>query len=194
METVVLVSQHRNQFYRRRKSHISDRFGCSPLKSFGDINCRNFYSGAGILPTPSYNGSSFPTKASSLLKTPSSYVNSTSNAKISPLSISPKGMSKCTSCTDELSYSELWAGPTYCNSPPPSSLPIPKFSFLEKRNISLDTPVTPSGIQSHSIASSAPPSPEGESLSSPALSKTRPFSRDVSATKDLRRILHLDEQ
>ncbi|PIA31734.1 hypothetical protein AQUCO_04900196v1 [Aquilegia coerulea] len=177
METLVLVAQHRNQYYTRRKSQFSDRFGCSPSKGFKDINCRTFHSGAGILPTPSFN--------SSLLKTPSyANANSTSNGKITTFSITPpKALNNCTSFDDELSYSELWAGPTYCNSPPPSSLPIPKFSFREKRSISLDIPVN-----------SAQPSPDGESVPSPTLLKTRHFSRDVSATKDLRRILHLDEQ
>ncbi|KAJ4910313.1 Uncharacterized protein Rs2_04934 [Raphanus sativus] len=35
-----------------------------------------------------------------------------------------------------LSYSELWAGPTYSNSPPPTSLPMPNFSLRQNRTVS----------------------------------------------------------
>ncbi|KAI3788168.1 hypothetical protein L2E82_00880 [Cichorium intybus] len=48
---------------------------------------------------------------------------------------------------NELFYSELWVGPAYSNSPPPSSLSIPNFSVKQKRTVSLDLPsVSASGV------------------------------------------------
>ncbi|CBI28709.3 unnamed protein product, partial [Vitis vinifera] len=52
METLLVVPQHRNQYYGRSKAHGSDRFVSSPSSDFREINCRTFESGAGILPTP----------------------------------------------------------------------------------------------------------------------------------------------
>ncbi|KAK9281403.1 hypothetical protein L1049_004303 [Liquidambar formosana] len=88
----------------------------------------------------------------------------------------------------DFSFSELWAGPAYSNSPPPSSLPIPKFSLKPKRTVSLDLPVSASDIEMHPIARSAPPSPSRDPYTSP-----RDFFLSAdSATKTLRRILNLD--
>lgn len=67
---------------------------------------------------------------------------------------------------------DLWAGPAYSNSPPPSSLPIPKFSLCQKRAASLDVP-----------AKSAPVSLTSELKSSADF---------FVATENLRRILNLD--
>lgn len=55
---------------------------------------------------------------------------------------------------DEFSFSELWAGPAYSNSPPPSSLPMPKFSLRTKRNASLEFPTSASDIDLRPIAKS----------------------------------------
>ena len=83
--------------------------------------------------------------------------------------------------------SELWAGPTYSNSPPPSSLPIPKFSVRPKRSVSLDFPGSCPEVEMQLRANSAPSSPRWEHS---------PFARDdglfVSATNTLRRILNLN--
>ncbi|KAG2297538.1 hypothetical protein Bca52824_044207 [Brassica carinata] len=45
-----------------------------------------------------------------------------------------------------LSYSELWAGPTYSNSPPSTSVPIPKFSLRQRRTVSLTFPSPDSAV------------------------------------------------
>lgn len=81
--------------------------------------------------------------------------------------------------------SELWAGPTYSNSPPPSSLPIPKFFVKPKRSVSLDLPGSCPEVEMQLHAKSAPSSPRrGDS----------PYAGDIfdSATMDLRRILNLN--
>ncbi|KAL3849876.1 hypothetical protein ACJIZ3_011758 [Penstemon smallii] len=88
----------------------------------------------------------------------------------------------------EIHFSERWAGPAYSNSPPPSSLPIPKFSLRPKRSVSLDLPKSPSEIDFHYIAKSAPVSPTREHSPSPS----DLFDSADCATKTLRRILNLD--
>ncbi|CAL0310350.1 unnamed protein product [Lupinus luteus] len=52
-------------------------------------------------------------------------------------------------CDRSLLFSELWAGPTYMNSPPPSSLPIPKFSVTPARTVSLDLSGSSPEIEMH---------------------------------------------
>ncbi|MBA0736423.1 hypothetical protein Gogos_009979 [Gossypium gossypioides] len=85
-------------------------------------------------------------------------------------------------------YSELWAGPAYSNSPPPSSLPIPKFSLRVKRTVSLDLPAAYPIVDVHQTAKSAPASPTREL--DPSVAEV--FCSAASATKALRRILNLD--
>lgn len=215
METLVAVAQHKNQYYGRVKSNGSGRFGASPSGNFRDLNCRAFESGAGILPTPIKTSSVPVTKRSSYVsfpsspKTPSPSVShnsqcfdgttkSKTGVKSNPIGINFKSRNydrsfneKISSEFETFSYSELWAGPAYSNSPPPSSLPIPKFFMRPKRTVSLDLPVTndASDIEiPHPIAKSAPASPTR---------KHGNFTRDIflsadSATKTLRRILNLD--
>ncbi|MBA0686207.1 hypothetical protein Goari_013822 [Gossypium aridum] len=85
-------------------------------------------------------------------------------------------------------YRELWAGPAYSNSPPPSSLPIPKFSLRVKRTVSLDLPAADPFVDVHPTGNSAPASLTGELHPSVA----ELFGCDDSATKTLRlRILKL---
>lgn len=94
-----------------------------------------------------------------------------------------------------ISVTENWAGPAYSCSPPPSSLPFPKFSLQQRRCVSLELP--PAGgefseaISDASLlvsSQSAPASPSGKA---PII--VQDFGLDVvSATKDLRRILNLD--
>ncbi|KAL0302109.1 UNVERIFIED_CONTAM: hypothetical protein Sangu_2502500 [Sesamum angustifolium] len=88
----------------------------------------------------------------------------------------------------EFSLSERWAGPAYSNSPPPSSLPIPRFSMHPKRTVSLDFPTVASDIDLRPVAKSAPASPTRERSPSPSCL----FDTADSATKTLRRILNLD--
>jgi hypothetical protein len=206
METLV-VAQHRNQYYSQSKSSGPVQFGSSPSRDFGGINCRSYQSGAGILPTPlkacstSVTKQCFYSPSSSLPDTPSpthsdSKTHSKTTVKSAPININLKACRKERAFSEDvanerLSFSELWAGPTYSNSPPPSSLPIPKFSLRPKRTASLDLPLSvPEMIKTHHpMAKSAPPSPTREHQSS-----TRDIFRTAdSATKTLRRILNLDE-
>ncbi|OVA15502.1 hypothetical protein BVC80_9035g16 [Macleaya cordata] len=194
METLIL-SQHRSQYYSRSSSQDSDRFGSSPSRGFREINCRTFQSGAGILPTPykSFNSpSSVSNKSCTSPKTPQSvkpncdedeHLKNSNNSHPIPIN-----SVKDRSFSDDFSYSELWAGPAYSNSPPPSSLPLPKFSLRQKRSASFELPVPPSGITIHQFAKSAPTSPTRES----SKSASDFFLNVDSATKDLRRILNLD--
>jgi len=180
METLVVVPHNRNQYCSGSKSRGTNRFGSSPSRGFKEINCRTFESGGGILPSPpsvfhSFNGCHEPRSAGFYSEPPKP------SKRSNPIAISLKPTTKGPSFDEdieEFSYSELWAGPAYSNSPPPSSLPIPKFSLCQKRSVSLDLPLPSSGIELPPVAKSAPPSPTRDSFS--------------SATENLRRILHLD--
>lgn len=99
-----------------------------------------------------------------------------------------------------LHMTENWAGPAYSNSPPPSSLPLPKFSMRQLRSVSLELPSNNDEFGGVVTAAttpgfhSAPPSPtrDAPEYSLPR-GKMQGFSLDVaSATKNLRRILNLD--
>ncbi|KAL4602957.1 hypothetical protein ACB092_10G090500 [Castanea dentata] len=219
METLVVVAQHRNhhhhhQYYSRSsngKAHGSGRFGFrfgSSVPSRG-INCRSYQSGAGILPTPFKAFYTPVTKHTCSPSSPPSQSYSSSDcntthpsAKSAPIDIVRNGCEKeaafigdestngcsceCECGSEGLSFCELWAGPTYSNSPPPSSLPIPKFSLMPKRTVSLDLPSGSDLVADnnhHPIAKSAPPSPTREHSN---------CTRDMFATKTLRRILNLD--
>ncbi|KAJ0112991.1 hypothetical protein Patl1_03348 [Pistacia atlantica] len=214
METLVVVAQHKNQYYGRVKPNGSGR-----SRNFRDVNCRAFESGAGILPTPIRTSSASVTKRSSSFvsfnsssssKTPSSSVNgnvnsvdniptkSKTSARSNPIAINMKTprnerpfTGKLLGEFETLSLSELWAGPAYSNSPPPSSLPIPKFSMQPKRTVSLDLPVMADEAaveMDRPMAKSAPSSPTRD-----LIGRTRDiFLSADSATKTLRRILNLD--
>ncbi|KAH9294557.1 hypothetical protein KI387_040240 [Taxus chinensis] len=52
------------------------------------------------------------------------------------------------------SPTENWAGPAYSNSPPPSSLPLPKFSMRQMRSASLELP-SASGEFSEALSTEA---------------------------------------
>eukprot|EP00262_Sarcandra_glabra_P006860 TRINITY_DN1941_c0_g3_i1.p1 TRINITY_DN1941_c0_g3~~TRINITY_DN1941_c0_g3_i1.p1 ORF type:complete len:195 (-),score=16.09 TRINITY_DN1941_c0_g3_i1:43-627(-) len=190
METLVALAQHRNQYYSRNKSQIADRFGTSPSRGFKEINCRTFHSGSGILPPP---------LTPPVYKNPPQPVNSPHEddkipktiRKSSPIPINIKVSAKGTPSNDDFTYSELWAGPAYSNSPPPSSLPIPKFSLRQKRTASFELPPPASEIMIHPLSKSAPASPTRDTRDSYLYSSDF-FLSAASATKDLRRILHLD--
>ncbi|KAE8660659.1 transducin family protein [Hibiscus syriacus] len=209
METLVVVAQHRNQYCSRVKPHGPARFGSSPpSRNFRGVNCRTFQSGSGLLPTPfKYNSTpltkqpSSPPFSPSSPQTPSPFadgIHSKAKAtrKSSPIPIkgnrTPRNGKPF---TQEISgegflFSELWAGPAYSNSPPPSSLPIPKFSLRVKRTVSLDSPATAPVVDVYQTAKSAPASPTREL--SPSVAELFRGADSVSATMALRRILNLD--
>lgn len=207
-----MVAQHRNQYYSRSKNHGPERFGSfgSPTsKDFRGINCRTFQSGSGLLPTPIRSFSSPVANGSFSPKTPSNPVNSrtvepknskkltqSSSAIPIPMKLKVDVDSRELACSfsGDFNFSERWAGPAYSNSPPPSSLPIPKFSVRPKRTVSLDLPSSSSSdIDFHPVAKSAPASPIREriSCSNDLLDDDVGVSVD-SATKTLCRILNLD--
>ncbi|XWS36313.1 hypothetical protein CRYUN_Cryun20dG0074700 [Craigia yunnanensis] len=205
METLVVGSQHRNQYCSRVKPHGPARFGPSPSRNFSGINCRTFQSGAGLFLTPFKYSSTPITKrassppsssSSSSPNTPSPFPDGTHSTtrKSTPIPINnnrtPRnGKSFGEKISEEgFLYSELWAGPAYSNSPPPSSLPIPKFSLRGKRTVSLDLPAADPVIDVLPTAKSAPASPAREL--NPSVAEL--FNSADSATKTLRRILNLD--
>ncbi|XWS31556.1 hypothetical protein CRYUN_Cryun23aG0086400 [Craigia yunnanensis] len=202
METLVVVAQHRNQYCSRAKPRGPARFGSSPSRNFRGINCRTFQSGAGLLPTPfKYSSTpitklpSSPPSSSSSPKTPFPFTDGTKTTrKSSPIPINNNRTPRNDkSFNEEISgegflYSELWAGPAYSNSPPPSSLPIPKFSLRVKRTVSLDLPAADPVVDVYPTAKSAPASPTREL--NPSVAEL--FCSADSATKTLRRILNLD--
>ncbi|KAG6571464.1 hypothetical protein SDJN03_28192, partial [Cucurbita argyrosperma subsp. sororia] len=201
MEAVIVVEQHRNQYYGRIEPHGPARFESPPSRDFRGMNCRSFQSGAGILPTPlkaCISGTKHVYPSSP--KTPPTCLSSNAgngkqlaSVKSAPIPITAKFSNKNSALHEEFydrnfSFSELWAGPTYSNSPPPSSLPIPKFS-VAKRTKSLELPRSAPEFEMHRpSAKSAPPSPTRELESSSRFI----FHSADSATKTLRRILNLD--
>lgn len=211
-----MVVAQQDQFHSRSRGRNHGSFGSYPSRDFREINCRTFQSGSGILPIPlkalsppvtkqsSHNSPKTPSAAPSVVKkhfqpdqnpkhtkgiTKSSSVPITIDIRHADYSV--KGNTRGPE-NDNFFYSELWAGPAYSNSPPPSSLPIPKFSIKPKRTVSLDLPsVSASDIDLLTpLAKSAPPSPTREHHKS----SRRDFfsSDDEFATKTLRRILNLD--
>eukprot|EP00252_Welwitschia_mirabilis_P021733 TRINITY_DN565_c0_g2_i1.p1 TRINITY_DN565_c0_g2~~TRINITY_DN565_c0_g2_i1.p1 ORF type:complete len:509 (+),score=86.45 TRINITY_DN565_c0_g2_i1:812-2338(+) len=92
---------------------------------------------------------------------------------------------------------ENWAGPAFTNSPPPSSLPLPRFPMRQLRSVSLELPPrrdefdgSPAVAGSMSAPSSPPRYPSDNASNG---AKLQGVSEDtVSATKSLRRILKLD--
>nr|GEW62230.1 hypothetical protein [Tanacetum cinerariifolium] len=93
---------------------------------------------------------------------------------------------------NEFFCSELWAGPAYSTSPPPSSLPIPNFSIKPKRTVSLDLhTVSASDVDLlASLSKSEPTSPTSGGRKGSEMEFVN--GSDDSATKTLRRILNLD--
>ncbi|KAL4325581.1 hypothetical protein GQ457_11G002920 [Hibiscus cannabinus] len=195
METLV-VAEHRNQYCNRVQPHGPARFGSSPSSNFRGINCRTFQSGSGLLPTPFKFSSTPVTKQPSSPKSPSPFADGTHSRITRRSSAIPingnrnhrKDMAFNEISGDGFMYSELWAGPAYSNSPPPSSLPIPKFSLRAKRTMSLDLPAADPVVDVYPTAKSAPSSPTREL--SPSVVEL--FRSVDSATKTLRCILNLD--
>lgn len=188
MEAIVVFPEQRNHHHRhpgaRSKSSGPHFSSPPPSGGFRGMNCRAFYSGGcmGVFPSPSPLPSR--TYSSPEPKTPKQQQHRRHGGKRSrPISISPS--------TSPPSRSELWAGPAFSNSPPPSSLPIPKFSLRQKRSISLELPPVEysDDVEVRPHARSAPSSPIGGS--------GYEFFNDnetasALATENLRRILQLD--
>lgn len=205
METLVAAAaQHKHQYYTTRStSQGLARFNSSPPTKFEEINCRISCAADGILPTPlralstPVNRHNPPSLKITASAPPTEPGRTKPAKKSSPIPIRRKAICD-EKFSDEgffdecLSLSERWAGPTYSNSPPPSSVPIPKFLQLPKRTKSLTLPNVASSdhVSVHLISKSAPASPTRE-FSPPPISKDLLRSAD-SATKTLRRILNLD--
>ncbi|KAG5246225.1 mucin-5AC [Salix suchowensis] len=209
METLV-VAQHRNQYYSGVKPQRPAKFGSAPSKHFG-ISIAGLFIPGGVTSSPFQTSTTPATKstthappASHPPKTPPPAAKSHSvdigrfktASKSSPITINVKTPRKEISfnemgfVNENLLFSELWAGPAYSNSPPPSSLPIPKFSMRPpKRTVSLDSPVSDyADFDVQPTVKSAPASPSREH--SPCIRDM--FLSADSATKTLRRILNLD--
>ncbi|GFP81986.1 hypothetical protein PHJA_000341900 [Phtheirospermum japonicum] len=187
METLVVVSHHRDhhQCYGRNRGNSPVKFNSHG--KFSGISCRTFQSGSGLLPTPFKNAFSSPfspkTPSPCFPKTQNSSKRHNTKSRSMPIPIK-FDFDK----NEGFNFSERWAGPAYSNSPPPSSLPLPKFSLPPKRTVSLDFPKIASEIDVHPIAKSAPSSPTRAC----SLSPDDLFDSADSATKTLRRILNLD--
>ncbi|XP_062204988.1 early nodulin-20-like [Phragmites australis] len=184
MEALMVISEHRNPHHRHsggRSKSSGPHFSSPPSsRGFRGMNCRSFHSAAcvGLLPSPP----SSPTRTYSCPepKTPKQQLRH-GGKRSRPISISPS--------KSPPSRSELWAGPAFSNSPPPSSLPIPKFSLRQKRSISLELPPVERSddVEVRQHAKSAPSSPVGGS--------GYDFfdnNETAIATENLRRILQLD--
>lgn len=206
MKTLVVVPHHRNhhQHYDRNPGHSSAKlasFEDVAAGRFQGINCMTSQHRAGLLPTPTKPcSSSIPVikrafSASFSPKTPSPTINgrlksSKRNTKSCaiPIPFNIKFENNDRSPDDGLHFSERWAGPAYSNSPPPSSLPMPKFSFQPSRTVSLDLATSPCENDLCFIMKSAPVSPSREHSRFPG----DLYNSPDSATKTLRRILNLD--
>ena len=185
----MVIPEQRNHHHRHPgpRSKPSGPHFTSPSSSrgFRGMNCRSFHSGGCIGVLPPSPPPPARTYSSPEAKTPKQQQQLLRHGgkRTRPISISPS--------TSPPSRSELWAGPAFSNSPPPSSLPIPKFSLCQKRSISLELPpAEPSDdVEVRPHAKSAPSSPVGGS--------GYDFFSDnetatAIATENLRRILQLD--
>ena len=186
MQALVIIPEQRNHHHRHpgpRSKSSGPHFSSPPTsRGFRGMNCRSFHSGGcvGVLPSPPPPPAR--TYSSPEPKTPKQQPRH-GGKRSRPISISPS--------TSPPTHSELWAGPAFSNSPPPSSLPIPKFSLRQKRSISLELPPVERSVdvEVRLHAKSAPSSPvEGSGYDF--------FNDDAIAsaiaTENLRRILQLD--
>ncbi|XP_073144838.1 uncharacterized protein [Henckelia pumila] len=206
MKTLVVVPHHRNhhQYYDRNPGHDRKKlasFEDDVAGHFQGINCRISQRGAGLLPTPTkFCSSTIPVikrafSASFSPKTPSpttigsqqSYKRNSKSCAI-PIPFNIRFENNDRSPNDVFHFSERWAGPAYSNSPPPSSLPIPKFSFQPSRTVSLDLATSSPENDLCLFMKSAPASPSREHSPLPG----DLYNSPDSATKTLRRILNLD--
>jgi len=181
MEALLVMPEQRNHRSGGRRKSSGPHFSVPPpSRGFRGMNCRSFHSGVcgGLLPSPPPPPAR--TYSSPEPKTPKQHQPRHSGKRSRPISISPS--------TSPPSRPELWAGPAFSNSPPPSSLPIPTFSLRQKRSVSLELPPAERcDVEVRPHAKSAPSSPMGGSRFD--------FFNDKDtaiATENLRRILQLD--
>ncbi|CAA7388202.1 unnamed protein product [Spirodela intermedia] len=187
MEILTIISHHRS-YDNGGRTQIADAYRSSPSRGLRGINCRTYESKMGILPAPSYeiipSGSPQVTSQRSV---PFYSEPAKQPRRSNPITIGPRLAKKVLSFDDELCDSERWAGPTYSNSPPPSSLPMPNFSLCQ-RTVSFEISRPIFGNEDRPHAKSAPSSPDKKSY----FSSSDFFIRTDTATQGLRRILHLD--
>uniref|UniRef100_A0ACD5TUU2 Uncharacterized protein n=1 Tax=Avena sativa TaxID=4498 RepID=A0ACD5TUU2_AVESA len=189
METLVISQQrshhHHHHHYGRRRKQSPHFSSPHPVRGYQAFNCRAFHSSVsiGILPSPPTPPPARPARTySPEPKTPKQQQQLHNGKKRSrAIPISPS--------RPPPSPPELWAGPAYSNSPPPSSLPIPKFSLHQKRSVSLELPAADRSEHVEVLvhAKSAP--------STPTAGSGAGFFSDndtAIATENLRRILHLE--
>ncbi|KAL9239678.1 hypothetical protein vseg_013979 [Gypsophila vaccaria] len=212
METLLAVAHHRNQYYSNqyygggcRKGSSSSspvRFGPLLSNGFTGVNCRAFEAGVGLLPSPCMGYVSPVSSRRFLARKPQvpcgggisrseGVKKSKRIVKSSPIAIQFEGGCggvKGRELRDGVSSLERWAGPAYSNSPPPSSLPMPKFDMKPKRTVSLELSAFESDLKLPPMSKSAPTTPTSKCSRSSADF----FSDGDSATKTLRRILNLD--
>lgn len=205
METVFAVAHHRNhhQSYSRNRGNGTPKGGSFGSASGGleGVSCRIYQPGSGLFLTQlkSYSTLTPVTKrafsSSFLLKTLSPPVKE--NQKSSkrdekncsyPIPIDIKYEDNKRLINDDFHFYERWAGPTYSNSPPPSSLPVPTFSVQPRQSISLDLDSPTSEIGLRNTVKSVPTSPSRDHISLDG----DIFDSADTATKTLRRILNLD--
>ncbi|KAH9617715.1 hypothetical protein KSS87_017221, partial [Heliosperma pusillum] len=156
MATMLAVAHHRNEYHiGYRKGDSRARFGSLSSRRFMDVNCRAVEGGVGLLPSP-FKGYGSPVSNRGLLSPKPEYLHAGVTGgrsksedvkqlkkvvKSSPIAIKGGSGSKVEKESREnVCFSELWAGPAYSNSPPPTSLPMPKFDMKPKRCVSLDLP------------------------------------------------------
>ncbi|CAN8308629.1 unnamed protein product [Cochlearia groenlandica] len=156
METLIVEEEeHRNQYYEKKKKKKKKK--ASSKAAFRQINCRAFDSGVGLLPLPNR------TTITKVSLDSMPYVQSPP----SPKSVLPVFNDR--------------TRPTYSNSPPPASVPIPKFYLEQKKTVS-------SSFNAREVARSAPVSLATSYVDKPF----RSSSSNASATMTLRRMLNLE--
>ena len=187
METLTVVARH--QSYDNRRMDIPDVLQFSPSRTLKGLNCRAYESKTGIPPSPSQSFINFGSPGMSGQKmTLPLYPDPVKECtRSNPISIRSTPTLKLAPFKDDQCDTELWAGPAYSNSPPPSSLPMPNFSLC-RRSESFEAHRHKFQISDLRPVKSVPSSPEKQSY----LSSAEFFTGTNPATKGLRRMLNLE--
>ncbi|KAG7025517.1 hypothetical protein SDJN02_12013, partial [Cucurbita argyrosperma subsp. argyrosperma] len=203
MKTLMIVEQYRYEFFTLFKNLGMSRLGNFTIKEDREENQNRLsnQSGTGFRPVP-LEMSSIPVcrPSSPKIQPPSTDCNPkpiSPTPRSDPIPISPEicdDFDEHCCYNKSSSYPELWAGPTYSNSPPASSLPMPNFSIRRNIILSLQLPTgsTAQAIRrTQPIVKSAPPSPTRGHNHRPSSSREL-FHGVDDATRTLKQILHLD--
>ncbi|XP_022953295.1 uncharacterized protein LOC111455884 [Cucurbita moschata] len=187
METLVIVEQYRDEFCYLAKTLESDRLGNLTIKEGKRKNqFRPNPLKISSIPVYLFSSPRTPPPSADYNCTPISTISRSAvisiNREICRREESNEFDEHC--CYERLSFPELWAGPTYSNSPPASSLPMPKFSMPGNRTVSLEFPTNSAAESVEKIH------PTWGRYTHP--STREPFHGADSATRTLRRILNLD--